>query len=86
MAQLVHMDARLYTLNDELCQVNTCVGRIARRQVAMDGFTAYTSPSSLTSEDEVMMASTVMMLMRTMVLACPVIMRYLLDLLTLCHS
>ena len=52
MAQLVHMDARLYTLNDELCQVNTCVGRIARRQVAMDGFTAYTSPSSPTSEDE----------------------------------
>ena len=52
MVQLVHMDARLYTLNDELCQVNTCVGRIARRQVAMDGFTAYTSPSSPTSEDE----------------------------------
>ena len=31
MAQLVCMDARLDTLSDELCQVNTCVGRIARR-------------------------------------------------------
>ena len=29
MAQLVHMDARLDTLSDELCQVNTRVGRIA---------------------------------------------------------
>ena len=30
MAQLVHMDARLDTLSDELCQVNTHVGHIAR--------------------------------------------------------
>ena len=30
MAQLVHMDACLNTLNDELCQVNTRVGRIVR--------------------------------------------------------
>ena len=52
MAQLVCMDARLDTLSDELCQVNTRVGRIARRQVAMGGFTAYTSPSQLASEDE----------------------------------
>ena len=29
MAQLVCMDARLDTLSDELCQVNTRVGRIA---------------------------------------------------------
>ena len=29
MAQLVRMDARIGTLNDELCQVNTRVGRIA---------------------------------------------------------
>ena len=29
MAQLVHMDAHLDTLNDELCQVNTHVGHIA---------------------------------------------------------
>ena len=52
MAQLVHMDASLDTLNDELCQVNTRVGRIARRQAAIGGFTTYTSPSSPTSEDE----------------------------------
>ena len=31
MAQLVRMDARLDTLSDELCQVNTYVDRIARR-------------------------------------------------------
>ena len=30
MAQLQRMDARLDTLNDELCQVNTHVGHIAR--------------------------------------------------------
>ena len=29
IAQLVHMDACLDTLSDELCQVNTRVGRIA---------------------------------------------------------
>ena len=54
MAQLVRMDARLNTLSDELCQVNTRVGRIARRQAAMGGFIAYTSPSPSpsTSEDE----------------------------------
>jgi len=28
MAQLVHMNAHLDTFNDELCQVNTRVGRI----------------------------------------------------------
>ena len=28
IAQLVHMDAHLDTLSDELRQVNTCVGRI----------------------------------------------------------
>ena len=31
MAQLVHMDAHLDTFSDELCQVITYVGRIARR-------------------------------------------------------
>ena len=31
MAQLVRMDARLDTLSDELCQVNTRVGRIVQR-------------------------------------------------------
>ena len=44
MAQLQCMDARLNTLSDELCQVNTCVGRIARRQAEMGG---YTMPSTL---------------------------------------
>ena len=30
MVQLVRMDAHLDTLSDQLCQVNTCVSRIAR--------------------------------------------------------
>ena len=50
MAQLVHMDARLNTLSDELCQVNTYVGHIARRQAIMDGYTVASSPEA--SEDE----------------------------------
>ena len=52
MAQLVRMDARLDTLSDELCQVNTCVSRIARQQVVVGGFTVASSPSPLASEDE----------------------------------
>ena len=44
MAQLQYMDARLDTLNDELCQVNIRVGRIARRQAEMGG---YTMPSTI---------------------------------------
>ena len=52
MAQLVHMNARLDTLSDKLCQVNTCVGCIARRQAIMGGFTIASSPSPLESEDE----------------------------------
>ena len=43
MVQLQRMDARLDTLSDELCQVNTRVGRIARRQAEMGG---YTMPST----------------------------------------
>ena len=46
------MDACLDTLSDKLHQVNTHVGCIARRQAAMGGFTAYTSPSPSASEDE----------------------------------
>ena len=46
------MDARLDTLSDELCQVNTCVSCIARRQAVMGGFTAYTSPSPPASNDK----------------------------------
>ena len=52
MAQLVRMDAHLDTLSDELCQVNTRVGRIARRQAIMVGFTVASSPSPPASEDE----------------------------------
>ena len=35
MAQLQRMDARLDTFSDELCQVNTSVSRIARRQARL---------------------------------------------------
>ena len=52
MTQLVRMDDRLDTLRDELCQVNTRVGRIARRQAVIGGFTITSSPSSPASEDE----------------------------------
>ena len=52
MAQLVRMDACFDTLSDELCQVNTRVGRITRRQAVMSGFTIASSPSPLASEDE----------------------------------
>ena len=52
MAQLMHMDARLETLSDELCQVNTRVGHIARQQAIMGGFTVASSPSPPASEDE----------------------------------
>ena len=56
VAQLEHMDAHLNTLSDELCQVNSCVGRIIRRQAVMGGFTASPSlspsPSPQASEDE----------------------------------
>ena len=52
MAQLVRMDARLDTLSDELCQVNTRVGRITRQQAIIGGFTASSSPSPQASEDE----------------------------------
>ena len=53
MAQLQRMDARLDTLSDELCQVNTHVGRIARRQARLGGFVTSPSPSPKASEDEV---------------------------------
>ena len=52
MAQLVHMDTRLDTLSDQLCQVNTHVCRIARQQAIMGGFIASSSPSPQASEDE----------------------------------
>ena len=46
------MDARLDTLNDELCQVNTCVSHIAQRQAVIGGFTVASSPSLSAYEDE----------------------------------
>ena len=52
MAQLQCMDARLDTLGDELCQVNTCVGRIARRQVEMGGYTMPSTPVASVDESD----------------------------------
>ena len=52
MTQLQCMDARLDTLSDELCQVNSCVGCIAQRQTVMGGFVASPSPTLEVFEDE----------------------------------
>ena len=52
MAQLQCMDARLDTLTTEMYQVNTRVGRIARRQAHLGGFVASPSPSPKASKDE----------------------------------
>ena len=52
MVQLQQMNARLDTLSDELCQVNTHVGHIARRQARLGGFVESPTPSPKTSEDE----------------------------------
>ena len=46
------MDARLDTLSDELCQVNTRVVRMARWQACLGGFMVSPSPSLKASEDE----------------------------------
>ena len=46
MVQLQHMDARLDTIIDKLCQVNTRVSRIARRQAHLGGFVESLSPFS----------------------------------------
>ena len=48
------MDAYLDTFSDELCQVNTYVGRIARRQAQLGGFVASLSPSpkALTNDSD----------------------------------
>ena len=55
MAQLQRMDAHLNTLSTELYQVNTRVGRIARRQARLGGFMESSSPppkASETSKDD----------------------------------
>ena len=53
MVQLQRMDACLDTLSDELCQVNTSVGRIARRQVEMGGYTMPSTPVAHENESDV---------------------------------
>ena len=58
MAQLQRMEARLDTLSDELCQVNTCNGRIARRQAEMGGYTMPSTPVAPTDESDVDDATT----------------------------
>ena len=51
MAQLQRMDARLNTLSDELCQVNTPVSRIARWQARHGGFVESPFPFPKAFED-----------------------------------
>ena len=50
MVQLQCVDACLNTLSDELCQVNTCFGRIARWQARLGGFVESPSPFPEASE------------------------------------
>ena len=45
MAPLQRMDAHLDTFSTELYQVNIHVGRIARRQASMGGFSPEATPS-----------------------------------------
>ena len=52
MVQLQGMDARLDTLSDELCQVNTSVNRIAGRQACLGSFVVSPFPSLEASEDK----------------------------------
>ena len=46
------MDAHLDTLSDELCQVNTRVGRIAWRQAEMGGYTMPSTPVAPVDESD----------------------------------
>ena len=52
MVQLQRMDACLDTLSDELCQVNTRVGCIARQQAHLGGSVESLSPSPEASADK----------------------------------
>ena len=52
MAQLQRMDARLNTLNDELCQVNTRADHIARHQAEMGGYTMPSTPVAPADESD----------------------------------
>ena len=70
MAQLQRMDARLDTLSDELCQVNTHVGRIASQQACL--VVSSLLHLHLQRLKQMRMA---MMVMRMRMLALPVMMR-----------
>ena len=52
MAQLQNIDAHLDILSDELCQVNTCVGHIARQQAHLGGLIESPSPPPEASKDD----------------------------------
>ena len=52
MTQFRHMDTCLETFSDELCQVNTNVSCIARRQARLSGFIESSTPFPETFEDE----------------------------------
>ena len=47
------MDTRLDTFSDELCQVNTRISRIARRQAEMGGYTMPSTPMAPADENDV---------------------------------
>ena len=46
------MDARFDTLTNELCQVNTRVGHIAKRQTHLGGFVESPSPPPEASDND----------------------------------
>ena len=52
MAQFQRMDARLDTLSDELCQVNTRISRIARRQAEKGSYTVPSTPVAFTDKSD----------------------------------
>ena len=52
MTQLQCMNAHLDSLTNEMCQVHTRVGHIARRQARLGGFTPSPSPSPKASANE----------------------------------
>ena len=81
MAQLQRMDARLDTLTTELYQVNTRVNRIARRQARLGWSLLLLNPR----HSRTMMTPTTKMMIRIVMLALPMLMRCLLDTLTMCH-
>ena len=53
----VDFGSRLNNLSDEMCQMNTKIGRITRRKSRLDGFTPSPSlePTKESSSEEMMM-------------------------------